>query len=200
MAGSVISARKVELRALYRARNSSLSTDQRRAISDRVCHHLETSLLGSDRPRIIGVYAQLASELSLNLFLAAAQRAGVQLAFPRRAAGSRVLDFIVVKDLDDELTSRGDLTLREPSPSAPAIRLESLGALVVPGLAFTAQGYRLGMGGGYYDATLPRCAGARRIGVCPAQCIALSLPLDAHDARVDRVATEDGWVVDSSAQ
>ena len=63
--------------------------------------------------------------------------------------------------------------------------------ILVPGLAFTADGHRLGRGGGYYDrllAILP--PHTRRIGVCFATQIVAELPMEPHDQRVERVVTE----------
>ncbi len=65
--------------------------------------------------------------------------------------------------------------------------------VVVPGLAFTAHGDRLGQGGGWYDRFL---AGIRddctTIGVCFDPQILEVLPVEAHDVRVDHVVTESG--------
>ena len=63
--------------------------------------------------------------------------------------------------------------------------------VVVPGLAFTPAGDRLGQGGGWYDRFLPRL---RRecviVGVAFAEQIVDSLPVEAHDVRVQRVVTD----------
>ncbi len=61
--------------------------------------------------------------------------------------------------------------------------------MLVPGLAFTADGVRLGKGGGYYDRYLAAhpCI---RIGVCPSACLAGWLPAEAYDIPVDEVVTE----------
>ena len=65
--------------------------------------------------------------------------------------------------------------------------------VIVPGLAFTATGDRLGHGGGWYDRFL---AGVRAdctaIGVCFAEQIVESLPVEAHDVTMDHVVTDRG--------
>jgi 5-formyltetrahydrofolate cyclo-ligase len=65
--------------------------------------------------------------------------------------------------------------------------------VIVPGLAFTARGERLGQGGGWYDrflgATRPDCA---TIGVCFVEQVVDSLPIEPHDVVVDRVVTDRG--------
>jgi 5-formyltetrahydrofolate cyclo-ligase len=65
--------------------------------------------------------------------------------------------------------------------------------VVVPGLAFTPAGDRLGQGGGWYDRFL---AGVRSdcttVGVCFAEQVLDVLPVEAHDVSVDHVVTDHG--------
>ena len=66
--------------------------------------------------------------------------------------------------------------------------------ILVPGLAFTRDGARLGRGGGYYDRLLANCPPrTRRIGVCFAAQIVATLPVEAHDQCVERVITESSF-------
>ena len=74
--------------------------------------------------------------------------------------------------------------------SCPRILPAGLDAILVPGVAFTRDGRRLGRGGGYYDRLLARCpAHVVRIGVCFECQILDALPLEAHDQRVHIVIT-----------
>lgn len=69
--------------------------------------------------------------------------------------------------------------------------------VVVPGLAFTPAGERLGQGGGWYDRFLPRLRDdATTIGVAFDAQIVESLPVEDHDANVDVVVTESGIVTE----
>ncbi len=73
----------------------------------------------------------------------------------------------------------------------PAIDFALVDLILVPGLAFTKDGARLGRGGGYYDRLLANCPPrTRRIGICFAAQIVASLPTEPHDQRVERVITE----------
>jgi 5-formyltetrahydrofolate cyclo-ligase len=76
----------------------------------------------------------------------------------------------------------------EVDPSWPDV-------VVVPGLAFTAAGDRLGQGGGWYDRFLSQVrADCTTIGVCFAEQIVETLPVEAHDVIVDHVVTDRGVV------
>jgi 5-formyltetrahydrofolate cyclo-ligase len=80
----------------------------------------------------------------------------------------------------------------EPHVSAEVV---TPSVLLVPLLAFDADGYRLGYGGGYYDRTLEvlRTRGpVRAIGIAYAGQEMPALPREAHDQRLDAVLTEQG--------
>jgi len=67
--------------------------------------------------------------------------------------------------------------------------------VVVPGLAFTKTGDRLGQGGGWYDRFLAQVrADCTTIGVCFAEQIVDTLPVEAHDITMDHVVTDQGVV------
>lgn len=68
------------------------------------------------------------------------------------------------------------------------VSLSSLDCLLVPGLAFTTCGRRLGRGGGYYDRTLAALSpNAVALGVCFSLQIVTALPSEPHDQPVHGV-------------
>jgi 5-formyltetrahydrofolate cyclo-ligase len=77
--------------------------------------------------------------------------------------------------------------LTEPVQGEP-IDLGLIDCLIVPGLAFSRCGKRLGRGGGYYDRTLasihPRTTA---LGVCFSAQIVETLPCEPHDRSVHQV-------------
>lgn len=82
----------------------------------------------------------------------------------------------------------------DPSPDAVApVDPEVPDVIVVPGLAFTRDGRRLGQGGGWYDRFLAaRRTDALVIGVCFAEQLRDDLPVAGHDVSVDVVAIGEG--------
>src|SRR5262249_14927245 len=86
---------------------------------------------------------------------------GVMLAYPRVAGNELRLHRVVQAQ---ELTPSGRYRIPEPPADAPLVDAAQLQVIVVPGLAFDADGYRVGYGKGYYDLLLPHTARARRIG------------------------------------
>jgi 5-formyltetrahydrofolate cyclo-ligase len=67
----------------------------------------------------------------------------------------------------------------------------TLDVVVVPGLAFTTDGRRLGQGGGHFDRFLVRLGSdCLTIGVCFHEQLVADLPMAAHDVRVALVVTD----------
>jgi 5-formyltetrahydrofolate cyclo-ligase len=80
----------------------------------------------------------------------------------------------------------GDALRVMPGNRDPAL----LDVVVVPGLAFTPDGRRLGQGGGHFDRFLARLGdGCVRIGVAFDEQLVDDLPTSAHDIAVDVVIT-----------
>ena len=80
--------------------------------------------------------------------------------------------------------------LREPDPElCPPVDPQLADLVVVPGVAFTAEGARLGMGGGYYDRFLAEQEGAR-VGLAYEMQIVAALPGSTHDQAMDWIVTE----------
>ncbi|MBD3858865.1 5-formyltetrahydrofolate cyclo-ligase [Bacillus sp. 28A-2] len=82
--------------------------------------------------------------------------------------------------------------LSEPDPeSSVAVHKEAIDLIIVPGVCFDQQGYRIGYGGGYYDRYL-----ADYDGVTLALCLSLQqiehVPAETHDIPVSIMISEKG--------
>lgn len=115
-------------------------------------------------------------------------RTAATFALPR-VNGNR-LDFCAVQDPVKEATGRFR-SIAQPPPEAATVTADSSTVLLVPAIAYTRAGYRLGYGGGYYDRLLAGFPGTV-IGVCYRELLVESLPLEAHDLPVATVCSEAG--------
>ncbi|MBL5766062.1 5-formyltetrahydrofolate cyclo-ligase [Heyndrickxia sporothermodurans] len=70
------------------------------------------------------------------------------------------------------------------------VKKEELDLIIVPGIAFTRNGYRLGFGGGYYDRFLHNYQGMT-ISLAFSSQIQSELPIEKHDIPVQRIITEN---------
>lgn len=71
-----------------------------------------------------------------------------------------------------------------PSPDPSDLLEQGVDLALVPGLAFTAQGLRLGRGGGYFDRFLKSFTGTS-VGVCFQEQVLEEIPVEPHDQSVD---------------
>jgi 5-formyltetrahydrofolate cyclo-ligase len=79
----------------------------------------------------------------------------------------------------------------QPVGDAPVIPRQEIDVVLVPGLAFSIDGRRLGRGAGYYDRFLAGLDAAK-VALTTSDRIRDDLPLEPHDVRVDWIATETG--------
>jgi 5-formyltetrahydrofolate cyclo-ligase len=90
-------------------------------------------------------------------------------------------------DYAADALAEGSFGISEPQCGEPC-RAEEIDLMIVPGVAFTASGDRLGRGKGYYDKYLSR-KGFRAycVGVCYAHQKVEQLPVEPHDRQMDEI-------------
>ena len=71
----------------------------------------------------------------------------------------------------------------------PELTPKNVNLAIIPAVGFDVHGNRLGRGGGFYDRLLSKLK-CPKIGVCFDLQIVDSLPVEAHDAKVDLIVTE----------
>lgn len=78
-----------------------------------------------------------------------------------------------------------------PEPVGPALDPTVIDVVLVPGVAFTHDGWRIGRGAGLYDRLLASLRpDAVRVGVCAEELVVPELPLEPHDQPVDVLVTD----------
>ena len=73
------------------------------------------------------------------------------------------------------------------------IKIKEVDVFLIPGVAFTASGKRLGRGGGYYDKLLSKYPDTLKIGITFNERILQDLPTESHDISMDYVFTNDKY-------
>ncbi|MFT3852809.1 MAG: 5-formyltetrahydrofolate cyclo-ligase [Ilumatobacteraceae bacterium] len=110
--------------------------------------------------------------------------------FARLAADGKALVLPRAAGAGLEAALPGDALVRGPhgvrEPTGATVDADAVDLVLVPGVAFTTDGCRLGRGGGHYDRFLAGCT-APKIGVCFAEQLVDALPVEPHDVRVHRV-------------
>lgn len=176
---------KAELRRRCKALRDGSPAGERAAWSLRICAHLEAFCLDRGIVRV-GSFGPFSSEVDLSPL----ERTPLELFFPRIAS----LDPPRLAWGPGPLAP-GTWGLREPIAAPHPLPPAQL--LLVPGLAFAADGHRLGYGRGFYDAVLAALLpdvivlGA---GFALQRCD--RLPASPLDRPVQGVVTEEGilWI------
>jgi 5-formyltetrahydrofolate cyclo-ligase len=180
-----IASEKRELRERARERRLVLARDVS-DFAERVAGYAGNVLSGA----AVGGYRALAEEADPARLLEVLGSRGCEICYPRIHTKAHPLNFHVPVANEPWLT--GAFGIPEPRPDWP--RAEP-SVLLVPLLAFDAEGYRLGYGGGYYDRTLAHFRAQRSmtaIGVAFAGQEVPRVPREPNDQRLDMIVTEQG--------
>ncbi len=179
-------ANKQALRRLLRGQRQCIPDSARQAHSVAACTRLLHALPAACRARV-ALYHAIGSELDCSSLHRALISEGGVTCYPRCVPSSLTLEFSEVKD-STELRP-GLKNIPEPVDEHTLMPLQELTAIIVPGLAFTAQGMRLGYGAGYYDRTLADYQGLV-VGVCFNAQVVDELPQEAHDIAMQVLVTQ----------
>ena len=183
---------KVTLRKRLNALRSTLPVQAVAERSGRIVARLATHpLLPSAEG--VGLYVAMPErgEVDLSSFHELLMRRGTRLYYPfmDRTPEGYNTGFRQYQS-GDVLEKRGQ-RFAEPNPNAPVAVRGDIDLLVVPALGITLQGYRLGFGAGFYDATLPDlCPPATTICVGYDFQLLVELPVEPHDFKCDEVITD----------
>ena len=80
----------------------------------------------------------------------------------------------------------------QPRADSPAVALERLELLLIPGLAFDTAGNRLGYGRGFYDRLLAQTKSIPIVGVAASELVVPALPSEPHDVKMTHLVSEKG--------
>ena len=184
---SGMSTDKNVIRAEMRTRRKAVTPEARAAAGKELSRRLfvEDRALGAaiSAKGPIAVYLASKEEIDLADFITAALSHGCAVVAPRWNG----TDYELVRLQDFATLVKGPHGILEP-PAGPAVRPEDVRAWLVPGLAFTKDGGRLGYGGGWYDRLLCRAAQQTpKIGIAYGFQLVDELPTEPHDVRLTSV-------------
>lgn len=185
---------KAEIRRAMKARRKELSADEKSAADAVICEKLKArSDIGEmvdpfDFGSPLAVYLASQDEINVDPYIEYMLRAGVEVVAPRW--NGETYELARLKGLDEKNMRRGPMGIREPV-DADIVEPKEVSAWIIPGLAFTRGGKRLGYGGGWYDRLLASAPkDAVKIGVAYSFQIVDDLPGEPHDVPLTDVVDE----------
>jgi len=113
-------------------------------------------------------------------------RSGKKLALPKMLK-DKSLEWIIWDGEESKLVKSGKIL----EPVGEVISGDEIDIVIVPTLHATRDGHRLGQGGGSYDRALAKIS-AWRIGlIYSGELTVEPIPIEAHDVKLNAVATPD---------
>lgn len=176
--------RKRQLRRDIRARLSAIPPEVRRT-EDQLLFSAFLSLPEVESARTVFVFYGVGTEPETGLLIPTLLERGKQVILPRLMPHHEMQLHLYCPDRPLVPHPFG---LMEPDEDCPVFSPEQIDLTLVPALCYDKNGFRLGLGGGYYDRWLPQFRGVT-VGLCRAHLLQDRLPIQPHDRPVDVVIT-----------
>ena len=154
--------------------------------AEQACAHF-FGTLNPKAGQVVAAYWPKGKEFDVRVIMDECLKTGIRLALPVVPAEGRIMEFAVWQDGEPLVNNRFHI----PEPERREMIVPDI--IIVPFLAFDRRGYRLGYGGGYYDATLEALRADKEIMAVGVgygeQAVLFNLPNDEHDQPMDLVIT-----------
>lgn len=190
MSSAIISEAKAELRQKLRVESKHFSAAQRAAASLGICRQLKNQPVWKTARSVL-FFAPLPEEPDIHPLLCEALASGKAAMLPRYSSSAGHYEACRVCDLESEVRI-GAYGIPEPAPACPIFDLKKLDLVLVPGIGFALNGFRLGRGKGFYDRLLAGIEGCK-CGVAFEWQLTVEIPSEAHDVCLDCILTPTRW-------
>lgn len=188
---SDLDALKRELRREYNGRRRALAPGEWARLSSVIRGRVERSDLYQDADTLLVYVSAKDNEVDTHTLIDRACAAGKCVLVPVTGAGRGEMRWALLRSRGELV--RGRFNLLEPAPGKEVFVQPPENALcLVPGIAFTRDGLRLGYGGGFYDRFLASFDGPT-VGLAFEVQLASTLPVTEGDFPVAHVVTEAAW-------
>ncbi len=184
---------KQDIRHSIRTVLSVISSEEKRSQSEEVFNKLKKNKAFIESKRI-GIYVNLRREIQTKQIIEFCFENKKQVFIPKYCEKSLEMDFFELFSMKDlEGLPQTKWKIKQPedvSGREKALSGGGLNVILVPGVAFTSNGLRLGNGLGFYDRYLNKCLNNCRpllIGLAFKQQILDTIPTEKHDFKLDFV-------------
>lgn len=186
-----IKASKKVMRASMLASREQVLAKQRlawsHAINQKLIAHLQEQKLNK-----IKLYIPFRGEVDIWTTINWCINQGIQVLAPKSEQENKQMHWYAIGSKED--LKKGAYGILEPDPLRCTLVTVEAEHVIVPGVAFTKDGKRLGYGGGYYDRFYEKAQQLVQqwIGVCYEMQITEHIPMDEHDMCCHLIFTNEG--------
>lgn len=178
---------KKRLRKEILQRMNALSEEQYTTLSAKIVDSLYKQREWIEA-KTIGITLSMEREVNTYAIIEKAWEEGKAIVVPKCNRETRTMTFRQITNFEQLETVY--MNLREPDPSiTEEVSAEEIDLLLVPGVAFTRKGDRVGYGGGYYDRYLVNYKEKTLSLVFDFQIVS-HIPVEPFDKTVQKIITE----------
>ncbi|MEM7771185.1 MAG: 5-formyltetrahydrofolate cyclo-ligase [Cyanobacteria bacterium P01_E01_bin.6] len=182
---------KATLRRSLINKRQTMSSDEWRGKSDRLCQYLQHATFFQQATTILA-YISFRNEPDLTPLV---QRDEHRWGFPRCVG--KEMEWHQWSPNGERPLHKGAFGILEPDPQSPKLNPDQVDLILVPSVACDRQGYRLGYGGGFYDRMFSNSIWRRKptIGIVFSDMLVDALPIDSWDYPLDAICTDHQCMV-----
>ncbi len=182
---------KSELRKVMKRKRSGLSAERILMYSGCIAENLIQRQEYADASVLLA-YVSFSSEVNTHFLIEKAWKDGKRVAVPKCMDDSK-LEFQYIRSFDD--LAPGKFGIPEPvTGESVEYNEDDKCLLLLPGVAYTNKGDRLGYGGGYYDRYLKKHDSIPNAMLAYSLQQTETLPVDEMDVPADMIITEIGCI------
>lgn len=183
---------KESIRREIRRKRNELTQQQVKNWSSVICQKLMERRELTQKEWIF-VYSATQNEVNLKEFIQYAMQYDINIAFPK--VHGDFMEFYEVKECTQLV--EGAFHILEPIESCRRVILNSdmTCSMLVPGVAFSEEGYRIGYGKGYYDRYLAQYPQIHTLGVAYEMQLCKAFETNKFDIAMDEIITEEREII-----
>ncbi|PDZ03859.1 5-formyltetrahydrofolate cyclo-ligase [Bacillus cereus] len=183
---------KLRLRKQIIEHMNSLSEERYTTLSEQIAFSLYAQKEWAEA-KIIGITLSMENEVNTYPIIEKAWEEGKKVVVPKCNKETRTMSFRQISKFDQLETVY--MNLREPIPAlTEEVGADDIDLQIVPGVAYTGRGERIGYGGGYYDRYLVHYKG-KTLSLAYSFQMVEHIPVEPFDKNVEKIITEKGTMV-----
>lgn len=175
---------KKELRKTKLIERAQLNSSFKKKYDLWICQQLG-QLIEVKNYKTIHAYLPMGKEINITPLLENLLSKGITVVTPKTLPKRKLENRVLTSLTDIEKGVFGTT-----HPANPEEYTGTFDLIIIPGLAFDDNNYRLGYGGGYYDNFLINHPEAYKLGIFYPEQKVEQVPTEAHDIRLDEILTQ----------
>ncbi|WOO41239.1 5-formyltetrahydrofolate cyclo-ligase [Rubellicoccus peritrichatus] len=179
-----ISSDKQKLRDKVRTMRRALSKDEVKKHSESICSQI-LEMTEYKTSHSIAIYMAFDNEVDLRAVIS--DSFGKRRVLCPRIISKEQMEFREIASWDDLAPNK--FGIPEPIAAQPVASPQNIDLMLIPGIAFSHEGHRLGLGAGYYDRFLRNTNGLKW-GIAYDFQIVDQVPVEEHDHALDRIISD----------